>query len=370
MSEKENKFILGDNSDGYRRSTDSSTQPFSLPPQRPAEKKAQQRPVRPSARPSSVQPVRRTAKKQTAASPRRKTGQAQSREGAQQPLSANERRRQHNELRKRQRRKKQILTYVAVAAAVVLIAVVLSLTVFFQINEITVKGNSPYTEEQIIGASGLEMGENIILCGADEVSDNLAKSLPYIGSATVDRSASGKVVINVKTTEPKWSFINGEQAVLINKEGKVLEIGAAEKALEATIVQGAVVTYAVPGEKIVLGEEIPFSLVSELGTAFDEAGISLLTTVNLSDIDYIQALYDGRYKLIIGSMSDIDVKLALAAKVIERENEIDPDQYATLDLTVDNKVYFRPEENPDDYYGEEEETSEPSAEENDTAVDG
>ena len=355
MSEKENKFILGDNSDGYRRSADS-TQPFNLPPQRPVERQPQQRPkpVRPSARPSAVQPVRR--RPQASALPRRKTGQAQ---GERQPMSANEKRRLHNELRKKQRRRKQILTYIAMGLAVVMIAGILSLTVFFQINEITVKGDSPYTEEQIIGASGISLGENIIRCGADKVSDYLSKSLPYISSATVERSASGKVVITVKKAVPEWSFLNGEQAVIIDKTGKVLEIGLPEAALEATIVQGATVTYAVPGEEIILSEDLPLSFVKELGSAFDEAGINLLTTVNLSDTDYIQALYDGRYKLIIGSTSGIDVKLALAAKVIDRENEIDPNQYATLDLTVDNKVYFRPEENPDSYSGGEEATSAP-----------
>lgn len=362
MSEKENKFILGDNSDGYRRSADS-TQPFELPPQRPAERKPQPgpKPVRPSARPSAAQPVRK--KPQASASPRRKTGQALNKG---QPMSANEKRRLHNELRKKQRRRKQILTYIALALGVVAIAVILSLTVFFQINEITIKGDSPYTDEQIIGASGISLGENIIRCGADEVSGNLSKSLPYISSATVERSASGKVVITVKRAVPEWSFINGEQAVLIDKTGKVLEIGLPEAALEATIVQGATVTYAVPGEEIVLGEDVSLSFVRELGAAFDEAGIDLLTTVNLSDTDYIQALYDGRYTLIVGSMSGIDVKLALAAKVIDRENEIDPNQHATLDLTVDNKVYFRPEENPDDYSGDDEETSAPAEKTTDT----
>ena len=358
MSEKENKFILGDNSDGYRRSADS-TQPFELPPQRPAERRPQPKPkpVRPSARPSAAQPARR--KPQTAALPRRKTGQAPNNG---QPMSANEKRRLHNELRKKQRRRKQILTYIALALGVIMIAGILSLTVFFQINEITVKGDSPYTEEQIIGASGISLGENIIRCGADKVSDNLSKSLPYISSATVERSASGKVVINIRKAVPAWSFLNGEQAVIIDKTGKVLEIGLPEKALEATIVQGATITYAVPGEEIILGEDVSLSFVKQLGTAFDGAGINRLTTLNLSDTDYIQALYDGRYKLIVGSTSGIDVKLALAAKVIERENEIDPNQHATLDLTVDNKVYFRPEENPDDYSGGEEETTAPAEE--------
>ena len=56
----------------------------------------------------------------------------------------------------------------------------------------------------------------------------------------------------------------------------------------------------------------------------------------------------------IGGMSSVERKLALAAKVIERENEIDPMQYGRIDLSsVEGKAFFKPLEEP-----VEEETSE------------
>ncbi len=349
MSEKENKFILGDNTSGYRRSADSEkTQPIALPSRQPVRRQAKP-PVRPSQRqPVKSRPTLNEQRKSPAQRPAR-SGQAPVRRPSAQPqqddaLSQNERRKLHNEQRRRQRRRKQLLNYAAVCAVVLVVAVVLSLTVFFKISEITVSGKSPYTDEQIIEASGIALGENVIRCDTDSVSGSLAKKLPYIGSAEVKRSLSGKVTITVETTAPMWSVINGETAMLIDSQGKLLEIGAPEIALEATIIQGVTVSTAVLGETVEFSDDVPFSFVKEIGDAMQAAGLDKITTLNLIDVDYIQALYDGRLTIIIGTVDNLDKKLALTAKVIERENEIDPGQYGTIDLTIDDKLYFRPEE--------------------------
>ncbi len=369
MSEKDNKFILGDNSDGYRRSAETDkTIPINLPNRRP-ERKQYTPPSRPSQRQQTGgrrtpaagerRPAGRPAQRpagRPAGRPAQRPADAKRRAPQQtqdmRNMSPNERRKLHNELRRKQRRRKQIMTYAAVSFIVLIMAVVLSLTVFFQISEITVSGKSPYTDEQIIAASGISLGENVILCKADEVDGNLAKSLPYIGSASVKRSLSGKVTITVKATAPMWSVINGEQSIIINSAGKVLELGTPEKALEATIIQGVAVTQAVPGETVVFSDEVPFDFVREIGNAVTSAGLKKLTTLNLTDTDYIQALYDGRLTIIIGTTDNLAKKLALTAKVIERENQIDPEQYGTVDLTVENKLYFRPQKS-EDMFGEE-----------------
>ena len=96
---------------------------------------------------------------------------------------------------------------------------------------------------------------------------------------------------------------------------------------------------------VVFSEEVSFDFVKEIGDAVASSGLDKLTTLNLVDLDYIQALYDGRLTIIIGSTDNLAKKLALTAKVIERENEIDPDQYGTIDLTIEDKLYFRPAEN-------------------------
>ena len=232
--------------------------------------------------------------------------------------------------------------------------VVLSLTVFFKIDEITVVGESPYTDEQIIAASGINLDENIIMCDADGVSGRLAKALPHIGSAQVKRSLSGKVDIIVEVTPGKYSFIVGETSVIVDAQGKVLEQTTAQAAVEYTVVQGVEIGKSNPGETIELKDKGAFDLLLNLDVQLVTAGIDKITSINLTDVYDISIVYDGRLTLLIGDTGDIDRKLALAAKVIERENELDPMQYGSIDLdSVDGKAFFRPLEEPI-----EEETSE------------
>ena len=49
---------------------------------------------------------------------------------------------------------------------------------------------------------------------------------------------------------------------------------------------------------------------------------------------------DARLTLQIGTLSGLERKLALAQRVINRENELNPEQYGTINLTVEGKAYF------------------------------
>ena len=266
-----------------------------------------------------------------------------------QPAQAKRRRR-----RRKRHKSNRILYYILVLLILAIVGVALSLTVFFKIDEIQIVGESPYTDEQIIASSGINLDENIIVCDAKGVSGKLAKALPYIGSAEVKRSLSGKVTITVKVTPGKYSFINGDTAVVINAEGKVLGQVPAAEAIKYTVVQGLGVVNAVPGEKVEVSDSGAYELLNSVGAQLEGAGIDKITSVDITNVYDISAVYDGRLTLVIGSTGSIERKLALAAKVIERENEIDPTQYGRIDLgSVEGKAFFKPLEEP-----VEEETSE------------
>ncbi len=382
MDENNDKFIIGDNTDGYRRSTSDYDLDLFAERKKPAEEpkhEPQSRPARaqqkaPSKKNGAKVPSFFTRKpsqpvpekkgpsvkrhgKPPAPQSHKANGQAAKRPSQPQEgraLSANERRRIHAEQRRAQRRRKAILQYIAIGVAVTAVMVVLSLTVFFKIDEIQIVGDSPYTDEQIIASSGISIDENIIMCDAKGVSDKLAKALPYIGSAEVERSLNGKVTITVKVTPGRYSFINGEAAVVINADGKVLGQVPAAEAVKYTVVQGLGIANAVPGETVTVNDTGAYELLKSVGAQLDAAGINKITSVDISNVYDISVVYDGRLTLIIGSTGSMDRKLALAAKVIERENEIDPMQYGRIDLgSVEGKAFFKPLEEPT-----QEETSE------------
>ncbi len=385
MDENNGKFKLGDNTDGYRRSTpDYDLDLFADHKKKPQEPAAQgtshrsggaRQPNsrRPAKKPDffsgrSSQPVPEKSGpsvkrhgKPPQVKQRRPAGQQERRRpvpetpAQERSLSQNERNAMHSRQRKAQRRQKQILQYIGIGLVVAAVMVVLSLTVFFKIDEIVIDGDkSPYSDEQIIAASGISFDENIITCNADGVSGKLAKALPYIGSAQVKRSLSGKVTITLKLTPGCYSFFYGDTAVIADKSGKVLEIAAIEAAVNHTVVQGAQIATAVPGDTVELTDKGALDLLKSLTAQFEAVGITAVTSIDITDIHDISAVYDGRLTLELGDTGMLERKLALGAKVIERENEIDPMQYGSIDLgSVEGKAFFRPLEAP-----EEEETSE------------
>ena len=72
--------------------------------------------------------------------------------------------RRSNSDKARQKRKRVIRVYMQIIFTIVfLIMIILSLTIFFNIEKITVTGNGQYDEAEIINASGLEYGENMFL---------------------------------------------------------------------------------------------------------------------------------------------------------------------------------------------------------------
>ncbi len=394
MDENNDKFIIGDNTDGYRRSTSDydldlfaerkkpSDEPKREPQSKPArgqqkvpaKKNGAKVPNFFTRKPSQPVPEKKGPSvkrhgKPPAPQSHKANDQAVKRPSQPQggrALSANERRRLHAEQRRAERRRKTILQYIAIGLAVVAVMVVLSLTVFFKIDEIQIVGDSPYTDEQIIASSGISIDENIIMCDAKGVSDKLAKALPYIGSAEVERSLNGKVTITVKVTPGRYSFINGETAVVINADGKVLGQVPAAEAVKYTVVQGLGIANAVPGETVTVNDTGAYELLKSVGVQLDAAGINKITSVDISNVYDISVVYDGRLTLLIGSTGSMDRKLALAAKVIERENEIDPMQYGRIDLgSVEGKAFFKPleeptqEETPEEASTPEEDASQP-----------
>ncbi len=385
MDEKNDKFIIGDNTDGYRRSSSDYDLDLFTERKKPAEEQKhepQGEPVRTqqktpakkngggvpnffTRKPSQPVPEKKGPTVKRHGKPPAPQGARRIPHPVKRPapvqdeknLSANERRRLHAEQRRAERRRKTILQYIAIGVAVVAVMVVLSLTVFFKIDEIQIVGDSPYTDEQIIASSGISLNENIIVCDAKGVSGKLAKALPHIGSAEVKRSLSGKVTITVKVTPGKYSFINGDTAVVIDGDGKVLGQVPAAEAIKYTVVQGLGIVNAVPGEKVEVSDSGAYDLLKSVGAQLAGAGIDKITSVDITNVYDISAVYDGRITLLIGGMSSVERKLALAAKVIDRENEIDPMQYGRIDLSsVEGKAFFKPLEEPT-----EEETSEESS---------
>ena len=388
MADNNGKFTLDETPGGFKRSPTEKSPTQKIPAQKGGTRisgirelnipKGAFGPAKASGDPARrSRPQSAAARQGTKSKTRSASGKAVNQRPGVNPaaMSQRERNQIYSEKRKLERRRKQMISYAVLIFGAVLLLLILSLTVLFRVSEINIVGEAPYTDEQIIRSSGVEKGDNIIRVKGSKVESSLTNSLPYIVRAEIEKKLSGKLTIKVTATEGTLAFIAGERSIITDDKCKVLEIAGSEKALNYAVavgVDGVDAEACEPGKRIVSENDEQIELLCTVYTAAAEAGINSITSIDISDRDYIQVVSEGRLNIIAGSSENIERKMALASKVIDRENELSPMQYGTIDLTIDGKAYFRPATEEDitlPYTEPEEQTGEAVSEEESSAED-
>lgn len=114
--------------------------------------------------------------------------------------------------------------YVLISVVLIFAVIAFASIVFFRINRIEVEGNTHYTEEQVIEASGVQIGDNLMLTGSGGIVARLLKELPYLSSVSVRRSLPDALIITVSESNAKAALYDGRGSWwLIDGKGKLLE---------------------------------------------------------------------------------------------------------------------------------------------------
>lgn len=79
----------------------------------------------------------------------------------------------------------------------IIVALTMGATVFFRVETVAVSGNSRYTQEEIIQASGIQSGDNLYRLNKIQISQQMLQALPYLESVTIRRSLPSTIVIMV-----------------------------------------------------------------------------------------------------------------------------------------------------------------------------
>ncbi len=90
--------------------------------------------------------------------------------------------------------------------------------------------------------------------------------------------------------------------------------------------------------------------------------ISGITSMDLSNTVEVKLIYQDRIIIDVGTIANLEKKMALAANVIKTQDEISPYQEGTINLTIDKQAYFSPKA--------EESTTEKPTEQNPQAQGG
>lgn len=273
-------------------------------------------------------------------------------------MSNNERIINRTNQRRQKIRRKKIIIRTLIGLVFFCVGIVLALTLFFNINKIVVSGDKVYSDKEIIDASGVNMGDNLIFLSKTTLNEEISSELAYVGSAKIKRRLPSTLEIIITKTEAYMAVAKDGYYILLDRNGKVLEKDLETVGENIILANLGEISSIKVGETIVLKEDKVFTKLDNVLAECENVGITEITSVDLSDIYNIKLVYQGRITLELGETDkdNLSSKLALGKAAIERQNEENNNYRGTINLTVDGKGYW----------SEEVSTTEPQTEESTT----
>lgn len=234
----------------------------------------------------------------------------------------------------------KVLSILLAAAAVIVACVV-----FFRVNSVEVIGNVRYTAEEVIEASGIQTGDNLVILSGSRVSAAIRARLPYVESVAIRKQMPDSVVLKVTERVAAASVDSADGRWLISAQGKLLEKD--NGTIRAVQINGltAVGPYAGGMLQTEENEQLTLDYVKELLPVLERYGMleqsTVLDCTAAASLTLNYSIY--RFKLPRGGDYDYCIRLAQSAleKGLE-DGTIREGQSGLLDLTVmDGKAYFQ-----------------------------
>ncbi len=135
-----------------------------------------------------------------------------------------QKRRKLEQLRAKERRKRIRNAFIScvLIAAVAIVGIWLCYTKFFVIKKCTVKGEIPYSADEVLSGAGLEKGMLLYELDKKTVEKNVMYNLPYIDSFEYKRYWTGNVVFEVEQALPSMYVTLADECFVLSQSLRVL----------------------------------------------------------------------------------------------------------------------------------------------------
>ncbi len=237
------------------------------------------------------------------------------------------------ELTAKQRKIRSTLTYIGLFFVIVLVAVIFSVTIIFKTDNILVEGDTIYSSEEIIEASGLYYGENIFLSPKKAAAKSIVDEYPYIESAEITIKIPGTQIITVTAAIPSYEVSVDDGYIVVSSSGRILEYNE-ESSDSIPTVKGVTVTETGVGEYITYEKTSTQQIISEVIDAINDNSVSGIYGIDISNAANIKLNYDNRITIYLGLPEDVSYKLRTAMTIIE--DELTLSDKGDLDVSLAN----------------------------------
>lgn len=245
--------------------------------------------------------------------------------------------------------------YKLLSFLVILTALLVGCVVFFRVNQVTVEGNSRYTDAEIVAASGVELGDNLFLVNKPQTARSITRRLPYVEKVSPVRLLPD--TLELRVVESRAAVVLEVDGVrwLLSRGGKLLEQGDRTLGEGLPLVAGLTpVTPAVGSPMAVAVEDqARLDTLKALLTALTDRDMMERTTefIDLTSATTVYFGCDGALTVKVPMGGDMDGLVFRLQRTIETFQQRGEVVTGTLDLTYgDGKAHLLTERwLPDDY---------------------
>lgn len=240
----------------------------------------------------------------------------------------------HKEKYREKHRKQHFWLRVAIIVAIIVGAIIFARSSFFDVDQITVKGNKYFESDQIITMANAETGGNIFWgSNKSEIKKRLSKN-PYISKVDVSMKLPRQLVITVEERIQRAYIKQGKEYVVIDGEGIVLNTTKTKPKL--TEVVNIKIKTAQEGEALETVERKNFEKVLNIIDLMNENNIHFskikITQGTVYAYVYKDLICIGKYKDLVDNIESGNV-----GKVLVKLNQ---DHITRGKISVGNSEYI------------------------------
>lgn len=224
----------------------------------------------------------------------------------------------------------------------VIVAIILVMSVFFKISTIEVEGNAIYTDEEIIQASGIQIGDNLFFINRISAGSRVVVKLPYVDSVSIVRGLPDNCTIVVEESRAVASIAVGDELWSVTHSGKFLGLVDDDDPLQLPQITGLTVESAAVGDNITVpeNEQDRLDYLLEILDQIKAREIETeITAIDVTSAASPEIEYQNRFTVKFGELDDTEYKFG---KMLSAISQLSADDAGTLDLSDSNKVIFNP----------------------------
>lgn len=236
------------------------------------------------------------------------------------------------------RRKKRSPLFAPLSFIIICAALVFGMSVFFRVSNIEVTGNSLYSSQEIIDASGIENGDNLFFINRFSAVSRIFTKLPYVSEATISRHLPNRIVISVTESQAAAYLTTDDGAWAVDSSGKVLS--KVEDTAGLIRVDGLTPIAPTVGQTIAAGgaDAPKVTYLTEILGQMSSLGMTGdVTEIDMSNVGNPTFQYLGRFTVKLGADSDVDYKFQLLLSAVAK---LEPGDSGTLDLSIDKRAHL------------------------------